>query len=164
MTQYVFLNYLRCHDDIGWGLDYDSLRRFGIEERPHKAYLNDFFRGLRGLSGSRGELYNEDPVTGDARLCGTTASLCGLQAALEAGTPEAVDLAIDAVVMLHAYMFMQSGIPVLYSGDEIGQLNDDSYHADPKATTPWAFAPAAISSIFTGDVSFTGTPASFASA
>ena len=130
-TQYVFLNYLRCHDDIGWGLDYDSLRRFGIEERPHKAYLNDFFRGLRGLSGSRGELYNEDPVTGDARLCGTTASLCGLQAALEAGTPEAVDLAIDAVVMLHAYMFMQSGIPVLYSGDEIGQLNDNSYHADP---------------------------------
>lgn len=70
-------------------------------------------------------------VTGDARLCGTTASLCGLQAALEAGTPEAVDLAIDAVVMLHAYMFMQSGIPVLYSGDEIGQLNDNSYHADP---------------------------------
>lgn len=128
--QYVFLNYLRCHDDIGWGLDYDSLRRFGIEERSHKAYLNDFFRGLRGLSTSRAELYNEDLVTGDARLCGTTASLCGLQTALESGKPEAVDLAIHAVVMLHAYMFMQSGIPVLYSGDEIGQRNDDTYHRD----------------------------------
>ena len=129
--QYVFLNYLRCHDDIGWGLDYDSLRRFGMEERPHKAYLNDYFRGLRGLSASRAELYNEDLVTGDARLCGTTASLCGLQTALVSGDPKAIDLAIDAVVMLHAYMFMQSGIPVLYSGDEIGQLNDDSYHQDP---------------------------------
>ena len=129
-SQYVFLNYLRCHDDIGWGLDYDSLRRFGMEERPHKAYLNDFFRGLRGLSSSRGELYNEDLVTGDARLCGTTASLCGLQAALESGDPAAIDQAVNAVVMLHAYMFMQSGIPVLYSGDEIGQLNDDSYHTD----------------------------------
>ena len=129
--QYVFLNYLRCHDDIGWGLDYDSLRRFGMEERPHKAYLNDYFRGLRGLSASRAELYNEDLVTGDARLCGTTASLCGLQTALASGDPKAIDLAIDAVVMLHAYMFMQSGIPVLYSGDEIGQLNDDSYHQDP---------------------------------
>ena len=32
--------------------------------------------------------------------------------------------------MLHAYMFMQPGIPVLYSGDEIGQLNDETYHAD----------------------------------
>ena len=63
--EYVFLNYLRCHDDIGWGLDYDFLRMFGMEERPHKAYLNDFFRGFRGLSNSRGELYNEDlsPVT-----------------------------------------------------------------------------------------------------
>ena len=128
---YVFQNYLRCHDDIGWGLDYDSLRRFSMEERPHKAYLNDFFRGLRGLSNSRGELYNEDPVTGDARLCGTTASLCGLQAALESGKEADIQNSIDAIVMLHAYMFMQSGIPVLYSGDEIGQLNDDSYHNDP---------------------------------
>ena len=34
-------------------------------------------------------------------------------------------------VMLHAYMFMQSGIPVLYSGDEIGQLNDYAYRDDP---------------------------------
>ena len=129
--QYVFLNYLRCHDDIGWGLDYDSLRRFGMEEVPHKAYLNRFFRGMDGLSNSRGELYNEDPVTGDARLCGTTASLCGLQTALLAGDEDAAANAVNAIVMLHAYMFMQSGIPVLYSGDEIGQLNDDSYRLDP---------------------------------
>ena len=53
----------------------EFLRRFGMEERPHKAYLNDCFRGLRNLSASRGELYNEDLVTGDARLCGTTAAL-----------------------------------------------------------------------------------------
>ena len=129
--EYVFLNYLRCHDDIGWGLDYDALSHFGITERSHKAYLNNFFRGYEGVSISLGELYNEDPVTGDARLCGTTASLCGLQTALMAGDPEAIDHSIRAVVMLHGYMFMQSGIPVLYSGDEIGQLNDESYHADP---------------------------------
>lgn len=24
--QYIFQNYLRCHDDIGWGLDYGFLR------------------------------------------------------------------------------------------------------------------------------------------
>lgn len=33
--------------------------------------------------------------------------------------------------MLHAFLFTQSGIPVLYSGDEIGQLNEYSYHKDP---------------------------------
>ena len=29
--------------------------------------------------------------------------------------------------MLNAYLFIQSGIPVIYSGDEIGQVNDYSY-------------------------------------
>ena len=36
--------------------------------------------------------------------------------------------------MLHAYMFTLSGIPVLYSGDEIAQENDYSYHDDPLRT------------------------------
>ena len=39
--------------------------------------------------------------------------------------------AIQLDVMLHAYMFMQSGIPVLYGGDEIGQVNDYTYKEDP---------------------------------
>lgn len=60
---YVFLNYLRCHDDIGWGLDYATLQQEGIEERSHKKYLNDYFQGYAGNSNSRGVLYNEDPVT-----------------------------------------------------------------------------------------------------
>lgn len=120
----VFLNYLRCHDDIGWGLDYPTLRSYGMEEVPHKQFLNDYFRGYTG-SASRGELYNEDPVTKDARFCGTTASMCGI--GQESYRAEGVRLDL----MLHALMLFQSGIPVLYSGDEIGQLNDDSYHDDP---------------------------------
>ena len=119
----VFLNYLRCHDDIGWGLDYPTLRLWGSEEVPHKKYLNDYFRGRTGAD-ARGELYNEDPVTGDARLCGTTASLCGLE-----GEDKAA--AIQRDLMLHAMMLFQSGIPVLYSGDEIGQCNDWEYKDDP---------------------------------
>ena len=99
---YVFLNYLRCHDDIGWGLDFATLQQEGIQERAHKQYLNDYFRGYAGYSNSRGVLYNE-----------------------------ALEKAIRMDVMLHAYMFMQSGIPVLYSGDEIGQLNDYAYRDDP---------------------------------
>ena len=127
---YVFLNYLRCHDDIGWGLDYATLRKEGIEEVPHKKYLNDYFRGYTGSSNSRAKLYNEDPVTGDARLCATTASLCGIERAGFEGNEAMMDSAIRLDVMLHAYMFMQSGIPVLYSGDEIGQINDYTYKKD----------------------------------
>ncbi len=125
--EYVFLNYLRCHDDIGWGLDYDTLLCEGIEERSHKQYLNRYFQGLEGESRSRGELYNADPVTGDARFCGTTASMCGIEKAGFEQNEEDMERAVRLDVMLHAYMFMQSGIPVLYSGDEVGQVNDYSY-------------------------------------
>ena len=126
----VFLNYLRCHDDIGWGLDYPWLRAQGMDEIPHKRFLNDYFIGKFEGSVARGELYNDDPILQDARLCGTTASLCGIEAALWSNDDEALELALDADIMLHAYMFTQSGIPVIYSGDEVGQLNDYLYHAD----------------------------------
>ncbi|MDE7416795.1 MAG: amylosucrase [Lachnospiraceae bacterium] len=128
---YVFLNYLRCHDDIGWGLDYATLKMDGMEERAHKKYLNDYFQGYDGDSHSRGELYNADPVTGDARFCGTTASMCGVEKAGFEQDDAAMERAVKLDLMLHAYMFMQSGIPVLYSGDEIGQVNDYTYKDDP---------------------------------
>ncbi len=130
--EYVFLNYLRCHDDIGWGLDYAFLKENGMEERPHKQYLNDYFQGYAGASVSRGELYNADPVTGDARFCGTTASMCGMEKAASEKDDAAMERAVRLDLMLHAYMFLQSGIPVLYSGDEIGALNDYSYKKYPE--------------------------------
>ena len=129
---YVFLNYLRCHDDIGWGLDYPWLRQFGIDEVSHKKYLNDFLTGQYPGSFGRGELYNSDPESGDARLCGTTASLCGIEKAAFEKDAEALEKAVRLDLMLHAYMLSQSGIPVIYSGDEIGQENDYIYHENPR--------------------------------
>ena len=126
----MYINYLRCHDDVGWGLDYDWLRERGMEEVPHKKFLNDYFIGKFEGSVSRGELYNDDPRLMDARLCGTTASLCGVEAALWENDEKALQLAVDADIMLHAFVFTQSGIPMIYSGDEVGQLNDYLYHAD----------------------------------
>ncbi len=129
--EYTFLNYLRCHDDIGWGLDYGYLANQGKNEVAHKKYLNDYLTGRWPGSPSRGELYNDDPRLGDARLCGTTASLCGIETALQSGDEARLALAERWDVMLHAYMFTLSGVPVLYSGDELAQLNDYTYHDDP---------------------------------
>lgn len=129
--EYTFLNYLRCHDDIGWGLDFDFLKGQGMEEIPHKRYLNDYYTGKFPGSVSRGELYNDDPVTQDARFCGTTASMCGIESAGFEQDEEKMEAAIRLDIMLHAYMLMQSGIPMLYSGDEIGQVNDYTYKEDP---------------------------------
>lgn len=124
----VFQNYLRCHDDIGWGLDYDYLAQFGIDEIKHKRFLNDWYTGHYEGSWSAGELYNDDWRLGDARLCGTTASLCGIE---RAANENELDLAIKRDLMLHAFLMTQSGIPVIYSGDEIAMLNDYSYHDNP---------------------------------
>lgn len=127
---FLFLNYLRCHDDIGWGLDYPWLAQaFGMNETAHKKFLNDYFTGKWPGSPSRGELYNDEPRLGDARLCGTTASLCGVEAA--EGDPALLERAVACDLTLHAWMLSQSGIPVVYSGDEVGRFNDWSYHDDP---------------------------------
>ena len=108
-------------------LDYGWLGQFGINEVAHKKYLSDFFTGKYENSFARGELYNADPASGDARQCGTTASLCGIEKAAYEKDEEATKRAIRYDLTLHAYMLTQSGIPVIYSGDEIGQVNDYSY-------------------------------------
>lgn len=129
--EYTFLNYLRCHDDIGWGLDFSILQKWGMREAAHKRFLNDYFMGKVEGSVSRGELYNDDPVTQDARFCGTTASMCGVESAGFEQDSAKMEKAIRLDIMLHAYMLTQSGIPMLYSGDEIGQVNDYTYKENP---------------------------------
>lgn len=129
--EYTFLNYLRCHDDIGWGLDYPTLAGWGMKEIAHKKYLNDFFTGKLAGCVSRGELYNDDPVTQDARFCGTTASMCGVESAGFEQNPAKMEEAIRLDLTLHACMLAQTGIPMLYSGDEIGQVNDYTYKENP---------------------------------
>ncbi len=128
--EYVFLNYLRCHDDIVWALDYEWLAQNGFSERSHRKYLNDFLTGQFPGSFARGELYNPDSYSGTAGLCGRMASLCGIEKAMEEGEEEALDKAVRLDLMLFAYMLTQSGIPEIYSGDEIGQTNDYSYLSD----------------------------------
>ena len=102
-----------------------------MEEVAHKKYLNDYLTGKWPGSPARGELYNDDPRLGDARLCGTTASLCGVESARYEKDESKLDWALRLDLALHAYMFTLSGIPVLYSGDEIAQENDYGYHNDP---------------------------------
>ena len=131
-SSYTFLNYLRCHDDIGWGLDYPLLAAWGQREVAHKRYLNEYFLGDVPGSMRRGALYNADPVTGDARFCGTTASMCGIEVAGFEGDAMKMDAAVQLDVMLHAYMLTQSGMPIIYSGDELAQVNDYSYRDDPE--------------------------------
>ena len=126
-----FVNYLPCHDDIGWGLNEDYGRALGIDPLAHKKYLYEFFEGSFPGSFARGERYNYNPATQDARTCGTTASLCGIEKGLYEGDEGQVALGVRRDLMMHAAVMCMAGFPMLSSGDEIGQLNGYGYHDDP---------------------------------
>ena len=127
----VFVNYLRCHDDIGWGLNEAFGQSIGQDPLLHKKYLYEFYEGSFPGSWARGERYNYDPVTQDARTCGATASLCGIEKGLDENDEAQVELGIQRDLMMHAAMMCMAGFPMLSSGDEIGQLNGYDYHDDP---------------------------------
>lgn len=129
--EFTFVNYVRCHDDIGWGLEERSVAYLGFDPLEHKKFLYNFYIGNYPGSFARGELYNYDPVSQDARSCGTCASLCGVEKALDEGDKYALELSIRRHLMIHAYIASLSGIPVIYSGDELAQLNDHCYTDDP---------------------------------
>ncbi len=127
----TWLNYLRCHDDIGLGFDDADIVRAGYDPWAHRRFLLDYFTGVHDWSDARGQRFGENPESGDARIAGSLASLVGLEAAMERGDAAEIDLAIDRILMLHAVIMSFNGIPLLYYGDELGTFNDDSYLEDP---------------------------------
>lgn len=126
----AWINYVRSHDDIGWGFDNADAGEIGINPHDHRAFLTQFFVGNHKASFAEGALFQEDPVTGDARVCGTTASLCGLGKALSDDDEKEIELALRRILLLHGVTFTIGGIPLVYLGEEIGMLNDESYEDD----------------------------------
>ncbi len=126
-----FVNYIRCHDDIGWGLNEEYGSTLGQDPLQHKIYLYNFYSGNFPGSWAKGELYNYDPVSKDARTCGTTASLCGIEKGLEDQDENEISLGIQRDLLMHATIMAMKGFPMLSSGDEIAQLNGYDYHDDP---------------------------------
>ncbi|MBT1167141.1 alpha-amylase family protein [Bifidobacterium simiarum] len=126
-----FVNYLRCHDDIGWGLDEAEEERLGIDPLKHKEFLYHFYEGCVPGSWAMGELYNYDEASKDARSCGTTASLCGVERALITHDKPALDMAMNRDLLMHRAVSFLRGFPMLSCGDEIVQLNGWDYKEDP---------------------------------
>ncbi|NCP54790.1 MAG: alpha-amylase, partial [Rhodoferax sp.] len=127
----TWLNYVRCHDDIGLGFDDKDAQLAGYDPTQHRRFLLDYFTGKFPGSTARGLPFGENPKTGDARISGALASLAGLEAALDCGDPAAIDDAIKTIVMLHSLILSFGGIPLFYYGDAIGTLNSLAYLADP---------------------------------
>jgi glycosidase len=141
----AWVNYVRCHDDIGWTFDDADAARLGINGSDHRKFLNEFYRGRFPGSFARGLPFQENPKTGDCRISGTCASLAGLEKALQEEGPAEVELAIRRIALLYNVVMTLGGIPLIYLGDEIGTMNDYSYLDNPahKDDSRWVHRPAA---------------------
>lgn len=119
----AWVNYVRSHDDIGWTFADEEAAELGIHGGDHRRFLNQFYVGRFPGSFAEGEPFQENPRTGDCRITGTTASLAGLKRDEERG--------IRRILLLHSIALAAAGIPLLYLGDEVGQLNDESFRERP---------------------------------
>lgn len=126
----TWVNYVRCHDDIGWTFDDNVAQELGINGHDHRFFLNQFFTGRFEGSFANGVPFAENPSNGDCRVCGSLASLCGLESALQNGDSKGVEEAVSRMLLLYGITFSIGGIPLLYSSDEIAKLNDYSYRND----------------------------------
>jgi len=136
----TWLNYVRCHDDIGLGFDDRDISLAGYDPHQHRRFLIEYFTGRFEGSPARGLPFGENPKTGDARFTGSLASLVGLESALDSQDDHAIDAAIKTIVLLHSMILSFGGIPLLYYGDAVGTLNDMAYLTDSSKAndTRWA--------------------------
>jgi amylosucrase len=141
----AWVNYVRCHDDIGWTFSDEDATHFGINGFDHRQFLNSFYTGQFNGSFARGLPFQLNPTTRDMRISGTCASLAGLEKALREGTEPEIELATRRILLIHSVILSIGGIPLIYLGDEVGTLNDYGYRDDPAKAedSRWAHRSAA---------------------
>ncbi|MGY1782357.1 alpha-amylase family protein [Geodermatophilus sp. SYSU D01036] len=128
----TWCTYVRGHDDIGWAVTDEDAAAVGLDGFAHRRFLNDFYAGRFPGSFARGALFQENEATGDARISGSAASLCGIEDALDRDDPVALDAGVRRLLLLYSVAYAFGGVPLLYMGDELAQRNDASYLAEPE--------------------------------
>lgn len=139
----AWMTSLRTHDEVVWEIDDATAASVGINPYEHRKRLGDWYSGDAEASWARGRVHAFDPVTQQRRISGTTASLAGLEAAMETGDPQLIEQAIARVNLLHALICGFGGVPQIFMGDEIGLLNDYTYTQEPPHAedTRWVHRP-----------------------
>ncbi len=127
----AWVSYVRCHDDIGWAVADADAASVGLDGFAHRRFLSDFYAGDLPGSFARGALFQHNPATGDARISGSAASLCGIESALAAGDEDGLTAAIRRLESMYAIAFSFGGIPLVYMGDELAMLSDPRWAEEP---------------------------------
>ena len=127
----AWVNYVRCHDDIGFAFSNDDVAELGLDPAAHRRFLTEFYTGRFAGSFARGLPFQENAQTGEARISGTCAALCGVEQAQDRHDDAALDLALRRILLIHGVILTIGGIPLIYLGDEIAMPNDYDYDKDP---------------------------------
>lgn len=127
----TWTNYLRGHDDIGWSFDNGDCWSVGINPDDHRDFLNRFYTARFPGSFARGIPFQHNEDTGDMRICGTMASLAGLEEALVEDDPVLLGMALRRIRMVYGVLCGATGLPLVFLGEEWGLLNDYGYADDP---------------------------------
>lgn len=130
----AWVNYIRVHDDIGWSFADEDALDLGINGFDHRQFLSSFYTGQHEGGFAAGVPFNFNPQTLDSRVCGTAASLAGLEIGIQRANPAWIDAGIQRLVLIYGTIIAAGGIPLLYIGDEIAQLNDYAYRDNPHKT------------------------------
>jgi amylosucrase len=125
-----WITYTRCHDDIGLGYDDYMIGEAGYNPYQHRSFLKNYYSGTYQGSPAKGALFSVNEKTGDARISGSLASLCGLEKALENKDEFAISTSIQKIILMQAQSVFIGGLPILFYGDEQGYINDYSYLKD----------------------------------
>lgn len=124
----TWLNYIRCHDDIGLGFSDLDIQMAGYDPYSHRQFLINYFTGKSNDSEARGLPFGQKKYClTDTRISGTLTSLIGLENALEQGDTDKIDTLVHHILLLYSVIFSFGGIPLIYYGDELGTVNDYSY-------------------------------------
>ena len=126
----TWLNYVRCHDDIGLGFDDVDIQAAEYDPVNHRKFLIDYYTGNFSDSDARGFPFGHNLKTGDARISGSLASLAGLETGLASKDPDRINNAVQHILLLHSLILSFGGLPLLYYGDELGTLNDCDFLND----------------------------------
>ncbi|MGB6180685.1 MAG: alpha-amylase family protein [Rhodococcus sp. (in: high G+C Gram-positive bacteria)] len=118
----TWVAYVRCHDDIGWAIDDGDAAAVGLSGDGHRRFLSDWYSGEFPGSFAEGEVFQYNPETGDRRISGTAAALTGL-----GPSRKDPDKAFARLFLAHALIGVWGGIPVVWSGDEVGSPGDPNW-------------------------------------
>ena len=127
-----WLSYVRCHDDIGWGVLRAGSASKQRDWAALRSFVSQFYAGESENSFASGAVFQVTKGQAVHGTSGSLASLCGLERAQMKEDRGEIDLAVRRILLMTAVSMAFGGIALINMGDELGQLNHAEFARAPR--------------------------------